>query len=107
MKQLHSMEFLEHNRYLKVASVCILLAYLLVKLFYRRRGPPLPPLIPGYPLIGNIPQFAVADGRKAIHLLLGGWARREGCGDIFRVKLGPLTNYYLNSDVAVKVGGEL
>jgi hypothetical protein len=61
----------------------------------------LPPQPPSFPLIGNIHQFAPAAKRKALHLLLERWAREYG--DIFRVQLGPVATYYLNTDIAVKV----
>jgi hypothetical protein len=68
----------------------------------RKKNSKLPPRPPGLPMIGNIPQFAAAAKKSEIHLQLEDWAREYG--DIFRVKLGPVELYYINTAAAVKVG---
>lgn len=64
---------------------------------------PLPPQPPGWPLIGNTIEFIRAANRGEMHLLLQRWA--EEYGEVMRVQVGPMTNYYLNSPEAVKVSG--
>lgn len=63
---------------------------------------PLPPKPAGWPLIGNTVEFIAAAKRGEMHLLLQKWANQHG--EIIRVQIGPVTNFYLNSDRAVKVG---
>lgn len=78
-----------------------MLLFVYQTLVRNKKGAKLPPQPPGLPILGNIHQFAAAAKNHVIHLKLEEWAREYG--DIFRVKLGPVTTYYLNSDVAVKV----
>lgn len=62
---------------------------------------PLPPQPPGIPLLGNLPEFLKALAANKPHILLAKWAQEYG--EIIRVQVGPVTEYYLNSDRAVKV----
>ena len=62
---------------------------------------PLPPTVPGFPVIGSLIEIAKASIKGQQHLLITTWARQYG--DIFSVKVGPFVEYFLNSDVAVKV----
>jgi hypothetical protein len=84
-----------------IGAVFLLGFVLYCSISQRKRNSKLPPRPPGLPLVGNIPQFATAAKKSEIHLQLGEWAR--GYGDIFRVKLGPVELYYLNTAAAVKV----
>ncbi|CZR59874.1 related to O-methylsterigmatocystin oxidoreductase [Phialocephala subalpina] len=61
---------------------------------------PLPPKPAGWPLIGNTLEFIAAAKKGEMHLLLQKWAKQHG--EIIRVQIGPVTNFYLNSDRAVK-----
>jgi Cytochrome P450 len=61
---------------------------------------PLPPKPPGVPILGNLPEFIKAAVKGEMHLLLQKWT--EEYGEIVRVQLGPITAYYVGSDVAVK-----
>ncbi|KAF2033419.1 cytochrome P450 [Setomelanomma holmii] len=61
---------------------------------------PLPPRAPGLPLIGSMPDIIAATKTGQQHLLFGNWAREFG--EIVRVEAGPFTQYFLNSDAAVK-----
>lgn len=63
---------------------------------------PLPPGPAGIPLLGNIADIVRESKKGQQHLLIQQWARKYG--DIFKVQIGPHTEYYLNSDRAVKVG---
>lgn len=62
---------------------------------------PLPPMPPGVPILGNLPEFIKAAAKGEMHLLLQKWA--EEYGEILRLNLGPVTAYYVSSDIAVKV----
>lgn len=62
---------------------------------------PLPPMPPGIPILGNLPEFIKAAAKGEMHLLLQRWT--EEYGEILRLNLGPVTAYYVSSDVAVKV----
>lgn len=83
-------------------ALLLLLYRSMKKKNYNSRLPPQPPSIP---LIGNIHQFIAAAKKNSIHLLLERWARQYG--EVFRVQLGPIDEYYLNSDLAVKVCHQL
>jgi cytochrome P450 family 619 len=61
---------------------------------------PLPPGPKGYPLLGNLLDLLPTIPKGTQHLLFQKWAR-EYC-EIYRVQLGPVTQFMLNSDVAVK-----
>jgi hypothetical protein len=52
-------------------------------------------------IIGNIVEFITAAKDGAMHLLLAKWAQKYG--EIIRVQVGAVTNFYLNSNHAVKV----
>jgi hypothetical protein len=62
---------------------------------------PLPPKPPGVPILGNLPEFIKAAVKGEMHLLLQKWT--DEFGEVVRVQLGPITAYYVGSDVAVKV----
>ncbi|KAH7143558.1 cytochrome P450 [Dactylonectria macrodidyma] len=61
---------------------------------------PLPPGPTGIPLLGNIVDVVRESKKGQQHLLIQQWARKYG--DVFKVQIGPHTEYYLNSDRAVK-----
>lgn len=56
---------------------------------------------PGIFLLGNLLDCAKAAQNGRLHLLQQEWARKYE--EIVRVRLGPVTEYYINSDIAVKV----
>ncbi|KAH7124336.1 cytochrome P450 [Dactylonectria macrodidyma] len=60
----------------------------------------LPPGPAGIPLLGNIPDIVRESKKGQQHLLIQQWARKYG--DVFKVQIGRHTEYYLNSDRAVK-----
>jgi hypothetical protein len=62
---------------------------------------PLPPQPRGSLMLGNLSEVIKASTETLQHLLMQGWAQEYG--EIFRVRLGPVTEYFLNSDQAVKV----
>lgn len=62
---------------------------------------PRPPSVPGLPILGNLIDIAKQSANGQQHILLNEWATQYG--DIFSVKVGPFVEYFLNSDVAVKV----
>jgi hypothetical protein len=87
-----------------ILVVSILLGSLCVAIWQRSGGskrPPLPPRPRGSLLLGNLLEVTKASKESLQHLLMHTWAREHG--EIFRVRLGPVTNYFLNSDRAVKV----
>ncbi|KAH7089851.1 cytochrome P450 [Paraphoma chrysanthemicola] len=65
-----------------------------------RKKLPLPPKAPGLPIVGSLPDILAATKVGQQHLLFGKWARQYG--EIVRVQAGPFTQYFLNSDAAVK-----
>jgi len=74
---------------------------LIVKRASSKHKLPLPPKPPGLFLIGNLLDVKSAAEAKTLHELFGRWALEYG--DIYRIKVGPVTHYFLNSDKAVKV----
>ncbi|KAJ5810401.1 cytochrome P450 [Penicillium pulvis] len=89
-----------HMPYICVLSITVLLTYKVWHNYAQRGKLPLPPCPPGIPILGNLIEF-VKDAKKASqHLLLQRWA--EKYGDIIGVKIGPMIEYYLSSDRAVK-----
>lgn len=83
---------------LGVVGLACLAYHLIQQWRHNKRLPPQPPALP---LVGNLLQYVPAAKNLSLHMLLNKWARQYG--EIFRVKLGPVTIYYLNSDAAVKV----
>ncbi|KAL1591639.1 hypothetical protein SLS60_011637 [Paraconiothyrium brasiliense] len=86
---------------LALASVAII--YLLLRLqqwFEDRSKLPLPPKPPGVPLLGNTLDVIGSTKTHTQHLLFGQYARDHG--EIVRVQVGPFTQYFINSDEAVK-----
>lgn len=62
---------------------------------------PLPPQVKGNLILGNLSDIFKASSETLQHLLVQDWAREYG--EVLRVRLGPVTEYFLNSDRAVKV----
>jgi hypothetical protein len=62
---------------------------------------PLPPQPPGNLILGNLSEVMQETQKCLQHFLMEKWARTYG--EIYRVRVGPVTNYFLNSDHAVKV----
>lgn len=63
------------------------------KVVRERKLLPLPPMPPGYPLVGNLPQLQKAGKTREEHLLFQRWA--EEYGPLYRVKIGLFTQYVL------------
>ncbi|KAI5212373.1 cytochrome P450 [Aureobasidium subglaciale] len=61
---------------------------------------PLPPQPPGSFFVGNMTEVIAASKIGQQHLLFERWAREHG--EIYRVRVGPFTEYFINSDAAVK-----
>ncbi|KAF9692856.1 hypothetical protein EKO04_009251 [Ascochyta lentis] len=77
--------------------------YLLLRLqqWLEDRGKlPLPPKPPGVPLLGNALDVFESTKTGSQHLLFGQYARDYG--EIVQVQVGPFTQYFINSDEAVK-----
>jgi hypothetical protein len=93
---------LPHMPHIFVLSILTFLTYRIWQKYVTKRGTlPLPPSPPGIPILGNLIEF-VKDAKQASqHILLQKWAEKHG--DIVGVKIGPMTEYYVNSDRAVKV----
>lgn len=87
-----------------LAAFCVLLGVALYPRSHAKTAP-LPPQPKGSPILGNLSQVIAASKESLQHLLMHRWAREHG--EVFRVRLGPVTEYFLNSDRAVKVGGPL
>ncbi|KAK4609167.1 Cytochrome P450 monooxygenase [Fulvia fulva] len=86
--------------YLSALPLLLLALYLLYRRSTGHDQLPLPPGPTGLPLIGNLPELlsSVKDGEQ--HLLFQRWARQFGA--VYKVKLGPHTQYMVNTDIAVK-----
>ncbi|KAK4545116.1 hypothetical protein LTR36_003667 [Oleoguttula mirabilis] len=61
---------------------------------------PLPPGPTGLPFIGNLLDILKEVGLGSQHLLFEKWARQYG--ELYKVKVGPFTQYMVNTDQAVK-----
>ena len=87
------------------AVICLLGALCVAALWHRRFGGPkslpLPPQPRGSWMLGNLSEVINASSESLQHLLMQDWSRQHG--EVFRVRLGPVTEYFLNSDRAVKV----
>lgn len=88
------------------AIVCFFATLYVAALWQKRSSGskflPLPPQPRGNLILGNLPTVIKASTETIQHLLMQEWAQSHG--EIFRVRLGPVTEYFLNSDHAVKVG---
>ena len=84
--------------FLSVPFGCLLLR--LQQWFQERGKLPLPPKPPGLPLLGNALDVMRSTKAGSQHLLFGKYARE--LGEIVRVQVGPFTEYFINSDEAVK-----
>lgn len=67
----------------------------------RTSGLPLPPQPPSKPILGHLTDLIRENKARRWHLKLEGWAREYGA--IFGVRTGYIVDYYINSDVLVKV----
>lgn len=80
-----------------------LLSFLFICVLWRSkptaRGD-LPPSPSGWPLLGNMPDLIKAGSAKKLHILMQDWAKSYG--EVYRVRVGPVEQYMLNSDRAVK-----
>ncbi|KAF1927809.1 cytochrome P450 [Didymella exigua CBS 183.55] len=77
--------------------------YLLLRLqtwLEDRKKLPLPPQPAGVPFLGNALDVIKSTKTGSQHLLFEKYAR--SCGEIVRVQVGPFTQYFINSDEAVK-----
>jgi len=85
---------------LGIAFILYLIATTLYKRFRGRDEVPLPPGPTGYPLIGSLPDLLSRLKTSTQHLLFNEWARQYG--EIYKVNLGFVTQYMVNTDVAAK-----
>lgn len=85
--------------------ILLVLSHLVFLLFkygkQGRRQLPLPPKAPGAFLIGNTLDMIKAAKNNTAHLLMKRLADEHE--EIFRFQVGSVTDYFLNSDRAVKV----
>lgn len=81
-------------------TLAALLLYRLHQWLQDRNRLPLPPQPPGLPVLGNLLDILKATKQNQQHLLFEKWAREFG--EIVRVEAGPFTEYFINSDRAVK-----
>lgn len=98
--QLDTMAFLS---ILPLVLICAPLVFLLSRLQQwnkNRNKLPLPPAPPGLPLLGNALEVLESTKSGSQHLLFEKYARDHG--EIVRVQVGPFTQYFINSDEAVK-----
>ncbi|OKO97791.1 hypothetical protein PENSUB_9717 [Penicillium subrubescens] len=80
-----------------------LLSFLVASVIWRSKSTSsgaLPPAPAGWPLLGNMPDLIKAGSAKKLHLLMQYWAKQYG--EVYRVRVGPVEQYMLNSDRAVK-----
>ncbi|KAK4495443.1 hypothetical protein PRZ48_013774 [Zasmidium cellare] len=83
-----------------ISTFCYFLVTYTLRSIRSRGKLPLPPGPRGAPLIGKLPEVIAASKKGEQHLLFQQWAREHG--DVYKVDLGPFTQYMVNSDVAVK-----
>ncbi|KAF3047192.1 hypothetical protein E8E12_011599 [Didymella heteroderae] len=86
-----------------LALLSISLVYFLLRLqrwLEDREKLPLPPKPPGVPLLGNALDVISSTRTGSQHLLFEQYAREYG--EIVRIQVGPFTQYFINSDEAVK-----
>lgn len=80
------------------------LIYILIRKYQQHKSDakqlPLPPQPPGSFLTGNLSEVIAASKIGQQHLLFQRWAQEYG--EVVRVRVGNLTEYFLNSDLAVK-----
>lgn len=76
-----------------LACLIVLAVTKIEKVVRERKLLPLPPMPPGYPLVGNLPQLQKAGKTREEHLLFQRWA--EEYGPLYRVKIGLFTQYVL------------
>ena len=88
------------SAYLPLLGLFAVLAAYLINTIKHKGRLPLPPRPRGLPVIGNTVEFISAAKDHTMHLLLQRWSKEYG--DVIRVQIGPVTEYYLNSDRAVK-----
>lgn len=85
--------------------IVLVLSYLVFSIVknqtQRKHQLPLPPKPPGIYLLGNLVEMIKAAKNDTVHLLMKRLADEHG--EIFRFQVGPVTEYFLNSDQAVKV----
>lgn len=87
------------NMFIVVAVVLVAVRFI-HNFISNRNKLPLPPQPAGWPILGNTLEFIPEAKAGRMHTLLQKWA--EIHGEVMRVQVGPTTNYYLNSDRAVK-----
>lgn len=76
-----------------LACLIVLAVTKIEKVVRERKLLPLPPMPPGFPLVGNLPQLQKAGKTREEHLLFQRWA--EEYGPLYRVKIGLFTQYVL------------
>lgn len=78
----------------------LLFGILLLQKLSAKHKLPLPPQPSGWPLLGNTVGMMKAGANGELHLQMEKWARQHG--EIFRVRVGLVTELFLNSDKAIK-----
>ena len=81
-------------------SLATIWSFIIVPRKNSKSGLPLPPSPPGSWLAGNLFELGQAVKQKRQHHLIAKWAREHG--EVLRIRAGPVVQYYLNSDRAVK-----
>jgi cytochrome P450 len=83
-----------------LAATSILLTLRICQRLSGKKKLPLPPRPSGVPLLGNALDVIRSTRTSSQHLLFEQYAREHG--EIVRVQVGPFTQYFINSDQAVK-----
>lgn len=98
-------KILFHPYWLLLAAFCLPLGAVLFTFLWSQpagaKNLPLPPQPKGSLILGNLWEVITESKQSLQHLLMQRWAREHG--EVVRVRLGPVTEYFLNSDRSVKV----
>lgn len=90
-----------HNMLLVIVCLLLGLGIALLRSSRASKQLSLPPQPRGSMVLGNLSEIMKASMDNLQHPLVQGWAREHG--EVIRVRLCPVTEYFLNSDRAVKV----
>ncbi|KAB8269240.1 cytochrome P450 [Aspergillus minisclerotigenes] len=89
-----------HNMLLVIVCLLLGLGVTVLRSSRASKQLPLPPQSRGSMVLGNLSEIMKASMDSLQQLLVQGWASEHG--EVLHVRLGPVTEYFLNSDRAVK-----